>query len=126
MLQKLQNPALGLLIIRIVVGAAFIYHGYTKIAGLTGTVGFFGQMGIPAFITYLVVIAEFFGGIAILIGLYTRIAALAIGVVMIGAIVLVHLERGGIELPLVFLATTLGLAFLGAGQYSIDAKQERA
>ena len=69
---------------------------------------------------------EFFGGIAITLGLLTRLAALGIGATMVVAILTVHLKQGffnpgGVEFPLSLLASAIALVITGAGAYSIDA-----
>ncbi len=125
MMKKLENPAVGLLIIRVFVGIAFILHGYSKLSGIDGTVGFFGSLGLPAIVAYLVTIAELLGGITLVLGFYTRITGIVLAVVMLGALVFAHAKNGGGELASIMLAANLGLAFLGAGAYSLDSRQAR-
>ena len=120
----------ALAVLRVVLGAIFIAHGGQKlfVYGLDGVAGSFGQMGIPAadFLGPLVAFVEFFGGIAIVLGLLTRLAALGVGVTMLVAILTVHLKQGffnpgGIEFPLALLASAAALVLTGAGAYSADA-----
>ncbi len=121
---------LALFILRVVIGIVFLIHGGQKlfVFGFGNVIGFFGKMGIPlpAVSAVVVTIVEFFGGLALVLGVVTRLAALLIACDMLGAIFLVHLKNGffapqGFEYPLTILAAAVCLALAGAGAYSIDA-----
>ena len=119
----------GLAILRLIVGTVFIAHGAQKlfVFGLGGATGAFTQMGVPlpAVTAPLVAFTEFFGGIALVLGLLTRLAGLGTAMVMIGAIVFAKLGGGffapkGFEFELTLLAAALALALTGPGDFSID------
>ena len=125
---------LGLAVLRIVAGLVFIAHGGQKlfVYGFDGVTAAFTQMGVPlAEVTApLVALLEFFGGIALVVGLLTRLAATGLAINMLGAILLVHLSAGfflpnGSEFALTLLAAATALALTGAGDFSVDGLRAR-
>ncbi|MFN2637161.1 MAG: DoxX family protein [Gemmatimonadaceae bacterium] len=125
---------LALAALRITVGTIFIAHGAQKLFtfGFAGVTGAFGHMGIPfpGVMGPFIALLEFIGGIAILLGLLTRLASLGMVFNMLGAIVFVHFKGGfflpaGAEYAFALLGSSLALVFAGAGQFSIDAVLDR-
>jgi putative oxidoreductase len=123
------TQACGLTILRITVGIVFLVHGYQKLfhLGFHGVAAMFGHMGIPLPMVSAVVVTlvEFIGGILLVAGIGTRIAAALLAVDMAVAILAVHLkhgfgaQNGGFEYPLTLLAATLCLALAGGGMFSL-------
>jgi putative oxidoreductase len=120
----------GLLLVRLVVGAAFVLHGWPKIQNPMGWMNAMGGGSMPGFVQAIPAAFEFFGGILLMLGLVTRVSALALASVMVGALALVHIPRGdpfvatggpSAELAAVYLAFSLLIAATGPGAYSLDA-----
>jgi putative oxidoreductase len=126
-------------ILRLTLGAVFFAHGAQKMLGWFGGFGFRGTMGfftdlmhVPAPLAFLAIAAEFFGGIGLIFGFLTRIAALGIGVNMAVAILAVHRAFGffmnwtgtqkgeGFEFHILVLAIVSYLMIRGAGAFSVD------
>ena len=126
-------------ILRFVLGVVFFAHGAQKMLGWFGGYGFAGTMAyftgaahIPAVFAFLAIAAEFFGGIGLMFGFLTRIAAFGISVNMLVAIATVHRAVGffmnwggtqkgeGFEYHLLVLAMTAFLIIRGGGAYSLD------
>lgn len=119
------------LVLRIALGIVFIAHGWGKVTGIEGTAAFFGDVGIPlsSFFAYVVAAVEFGGGILVLLGLFTRVAAALIGIVMIVAIFTVKLSDGflgGYELDFTLLCVAIALMLLGNGPVSLGSSGEEA
>jgi putative oxidoreductase len=124
--------------LRVVLGVVFFAHGAQKLLGwfggygFQGTMGFFTHMGFPSAVAFLIICTEFFGGLGLIVGLLTRVAALGIGGEMIGAIFLVHMPNGffmnwagnqkgeGFEYHLLAIAMAAALLMKGAGAFSVD------
>ncbi len=126
-------------ILRLMLGIVFFAHGAQKLLGWFGGYGFSATMGlftgmlhIPAALAFLAIAAEFFGGLGLILGFLTRVAAFGIGINMIVAIAMVHggfgffmnwtgAQKGeGFEYHLLVLAMAVFLMIRGAGALSID------
>lgn len=115
-----QNKSVGLLVLRIGVGAIFVFSGYMKVSDLAGTIAFFGTLGFAPFWAYLVSFVELIGGIAVLLGIHTRIAAKLLTIIMIVAI---YELRGNLQMamtPISVFFSTLALTLAGGGKYSLS------
>lgn len=115
--------------LRLVVGTIFLAHGSQKlfVYGLAGTAGAFDQIELYPGILWgtLAALTEFLGGLTVLLGLGTRLAALGLAVVMAVAIIKVHLTGGffapkGFEYPLALLGASLSLVFSGSKVLALD------
>jgi putative oxidoreductase len=115
--------AVGPLPIRILAGITFIAHGLPKFEDIAGTQGFFGSIGLPPELVLPIGLLEVIGGIALIIGVLTRIAAALLIIDMIGAIILVKISKGfvgGYEFELLLIGISLSLLLTGPGRISIE------
>jgi putative oxidoreductase len=119
---------LGALVMRLVLGVIMVSHGYTKIIP-TGALYTFshtvGRMHLPVWLGYLAAFSEFFGGMLLIVGLLTRVAALLTAIEMAVAIIKVHLHGGllgsnSFAFPLACFAIALMLVFTGCGWLGLD------
>jgi putative oxidoreductase len=126
------------LVLRVVLGVVMFAHGAQKMLGWFGGSGFgstleeFTSQGIPYALGVVVVLAEFFGSIGLILGVLSRVAALGIGIIMVVAIFAVHWQHGffmnwfgtqegeGFEYHLLVLAICIVLLVKGSGAFSID------
>lgn len=116
----------GQLALRLAVAGVFMYHGGQKLFTQTeGIAGFFDKIGIPmaGLMVYAVGAVEFFGGLAIALGLFTRLAALGHVIIMLVAILVAKglSSWKAIELDVMLLAASINFMLGGAGDLSIDA-----
>ena len=128
-----QNSDYAALVLRLSLGVMFVAHGLLKLLvfGLAGTAGFFESIGFPGWTAYLVAPAEVLIGIALILGVYSRLVALA-SLPILGGALWVHAgngwlfsnANGGWEFPLFLIASALVVALLGDGR--IAAVRSRA
>ncbi|OFV80703.1 MAG: hypothetical protein A3B65_01490 [Acidobacteria bacterium RIFCSPHIGHO2_02_FULL_67_57] len=122
---------LGLLLVRVAVGAALVAHGFPKLFASAPFLEAFPKMGFPAWTVYAAGTVEFFGGALLILGLFTRVAAFFISGQMFVAFVKVHwklgerdlfgfLGQGGDEYPLLLCVVAFLLMTVGAGAISLD------
>lgn len=117
-------------ILRVVTGFLFAAHGWQKFNEFTiaGTQASFAQMGVPAanLVAPVTATLELVGGVALILGVLTRVFAALLAVTMLGALFLVHasagvfVATGGYELVLILAAAALAVALVGAGKVSVD------
>lgn len=114
--------------LRISSGVLFLAHGLLKVMVFTipGTVGYFESLGLPAIVAYLTIIAELGGGLALILGVATRLTALALIPVLLGAL-WVHSgngwlfsnQGGGWEFPALWIAVQVSITLLGRGAFAL-------
>ena len=129
---------LSVLIARLFLGVVILPHGLQKLLGMYGgfgfsaTVDFFVNSGIPAAVAFLIIIGESFGAVGLILGFLSRLAALGIALIMLGATFLVHLPNGffmnwtgnqpgeGFEYHLLAIGLALVVLIKGGGKWSVD------
>ena len=127
------------LVLRLTLAFVMFPHGAQKAVGWfggygsKGTMEFFRKSGVPSLLAALVIMAEFLGPLGLAVGLLTRVAALGIAAVMVGAILSVHWQHGffmnwygnqqgeGFEYHLLAIGLAVALVLNGAGVWSLDA-----
>ncbi|MBD1383290.1 DoxX family protein [Metabacillus arenae] len=116
---------IGSLILRVVLGITFAMHGLAKFQGGIGnTAASFESMGIPGFMGYVVGVIELAGGIAVILGLGTKLVSSLFAIILVVATIKVKWSSGflgGFELDLVLLAISLHLALNGSFLLSLDS-----
>lgn len=126
------------LVSRVFLGIVILPHGLQKLLGMFGGYGFsasvefFSGMGIPSVIGALIVLGESFGAVFLILGFLTRVSAAGIGLIMLGAVFMVHGQHGffmnwfgnqageGYEYHLLALGLSAALVISGGGRLSID------
>ena len=125
----LNTAPYGILLMRVSLGLLFLAHGLLKVFVFTlpGTAQFFNSVGLPGFMAYPVTLLEVVGGLALLVGLYSRWVAIALFPILFVATFKLHWangwlftnENGGWEFPAFFAAATLVQFLLGDGAFSL-------
>jgi putative oxidoreductase len=132
------NDSITPTVLRVALGGVVLAHGLQKVFGwfggygIQGTMGFFASLGMPPALGALVIISDFLGSLALIAGLATRFSAAAAGLVMLGAVALVHAPNGffmnwggaphgeGYEFHVLALAMAASLVVTGGGRASLD------
>ena len=126
------NVSAALLAGRVLLSAMFILGGFAKLTAVSGTAAWFGSLGLPLPTLSVIVVGlvELFGGLAVLVGYRTRIAAIALAVVTLAATAIAHIDFVD-QTQLLFLQKNLAiaggfivLAVAGAGALSLDARRD--
>jgi putative oxidoreductase len=123
-------------LLRASLGLMYLTHGLVlKILtfGLAGTAGYFVSIGLPAWLGYATAIGETIGGVLLLLGVQTRLVALALSPALLGAIIWVHGRNGwvfsapggGWEYPAFLLVVSVAVAALGSGAYALQRPATR-
>jgi putative oxidoreductase len=125
-----RNPAIAALVLRLSLGSMFIAHALLKyfVFTLPGTAQFFESLGLPGVLGYATFAAELVGGVLLVLGVGTRIVALALVPVLLGATWahlgngwLFSVPKGGWEFPAFWTAALIVQALLGDGAYALRA-----
>nr|WP_306265039.1 DoxX family protein [Pararhizobium sp. IMCC3301] len=134
LLPGVANADLAATVLRVSLGVLFLAHAGLKLFVFTpaGTAGYFASLGLPGPLAYLVIAAELFGGIALILGVYSRWVSLALVPILLGSIYVPHgaagfifsNEGGGWEFPAFWAVTLIVQALLGDGAFAL--KRDRA
>jgi putative oxidoreductase len=131
-----KTAPLALLVLRVTTGLLFLFHGLVKLFVFTpaGTAGYFESIGLPGALGYLTMLVEIAGGVALVLGVKTRLVAAAFVPVLLGAAYFGHggagfnwsNPNGGFEYPLMWAIVMAALAGLGDGAYALLPTTKRA
>lgn len=122
---------IGKFILRVVLGFIFFIHGLSKFqGGISNTAGFFDSLGIPGFMAYMVAMIELVGGIAVILGIGTKIVSVLFAIILLGAIFTAKLPAGllgngqmaGYELDLILLAASIYFVLAKESVLSLENK----
>lgn len=133
------HPNMGFSIARLTLGLIILPHGAQKLLGLFGGMGYSAtvellttQMGLPVLVAFTVIMIEFFGAIALILGFFSRFWALSIGALFLGIILTTQIEHGffmnwfgnqageGYEYSLLIIGLAVSIVINGSGKWSID------
>lgn len=123
----MKNKNVAVLLLRIGVGVIFIVAGWGKLTGIEGVQGFFGNIGIPlaGVMAWVVALVEFVGGIMVLIGYKVEVPGFLLAFTMLVAIFTVKMGGdggfSGMRLEIILMLTSLAVAMMNTGSYSLDA-----
>lgn len=124
----MSHPGLGLFLIRLGIGIIFVNHGVMKLTNMGATIGFFntvipGPSAVVTVLAWVVALVETLGGIAMILGIYTRIAGWLLAAVMLFAVIFVKSKMPFVagEIDLMLLVASLGIAVGGPGKLALCA-----
>lgn len=130
-----RTAAFAALVLRLTLGGLFLAHAALKLFVFTpaGTAQFFASVGLPPVLAYVVMMAEVIGGLALIAGLRTRIVAIALTPILLGAIVTVHAAagfffddpHGGWEYPAFWIVALIVQSLLGDGAFALSSLRTR-
>jgi uncharacterized membrane protein YphA (DoxX/SURF4 family) len=122
---------LGKLVLRLTLGVLMLLHGVGKMSGTGAILGLMTNIGLPPVLGYLVYVGEVLAPLLLIVGLWTRPAALLVAINMVVAVLLVHTaqlgeftKNGGwaLELQGFYFFTAVAIALLGAGRFSVGGE----
>jgi putative oxidoreductase len=125
---------LAMLLVRFPLGLDMFVHGYQKVTHIPATMRYFDGLHVPHFFAWLAIVAEFFGGLGLMFGLLSRMAAFGVACTMVVAVFLRHLPYGylmnwhgglpfgteGYEYHTLAVGMALAVMWAGAGAFSLD------
>jgi uncharacterized membrane protein YphA (DoxX/SURF4 family) len=119
--QYFYNSSIGIFIIRLVTGFIFIIEGWSKFQNLSGISHFMVHLGLPMWMGLFIATLELVGGIALILGFFTRIFGVVFGIEMLFVVFLTGWARGigSHDIELLLAATSFGIAFIGSGKYAL-------
>jgi putative oxidoreductase len=130
-----RNADYAAFVLRLSLGTMYVAHGTMKLVvfGPAGTAGFFEAIGLPGILGYATMYAEIFGGLALILGIGSRLVAAALVPVLIGSILFVHGDKGwvfsapggGWEYPAFLVAASIVQVMLGNGGFALRLRRER-
>lgn len=125
--KKVRHQDLGVFLIRAGLAIVFIAHGWSKFSAMDQTVAFFQSLGFVPFLAYFVATVELVGGVAMLCGLFTDIAGVALAIDMFVAIFSAKSGKGfaSYEFELMLLLAALGIALMHDGTYALKCACEK-
>lgn len=133
LIDNVTNADLAAAILRVSMGVLFLAHAGLKLFIFTpaGTAAYFASLGLPGPLAYLVIAAELFGGIALILGVYSRWVSLALLPILLGSIYVPHgangfifsNEGGGWEFPAFWAVTLVVQALLGDGAWALKRRR---
>lgn len=117
-------PNTGLFLVRLGIAVIMISAGFGKLSNIVGTAGFFGSIGLSAFWVYVIGGIEVLGGVAMLLGVFTRVVGILFAIIMVVAIILVKSKMGfqAAQIDIMIFFASLGIAFAGPGTWSLMKK----